>query len=123
MTEYTEADERADTAFLVGAAYGKSRVAPLVREWVKDVAYDEDDFVVEQDDLKRLLDVIDPGWRIAFEKNPPPAKVNPVITMERERLDDMLCDALNAARGGRYDGATVERHLERLIERVRNGVL
>jgi hypothetical protein len=34
-------------------------------------------------------------------------------------LDDALCDALCAARIGKYDGQTVETHLEHLIERIR----
>lgn len=37
-----------------------------------------------------------------------------------EWLDDALCDALMAARHGKYDGLTVEQHLEHLIERVRD---
>lgn len=35
-------------------------------------------------------------------------------------LDDALCDALAAARMGKYDGVTVEVHLEHLIRRVRD---
>lgn len=35
------------------------------------------------------------------------------------QFEDALCDALIAARYGKYDGKTVETHLEHLIERVR----
>lgn len=38
---------------------------------------------------------------------------------ERGAIEDALCDALMAARHGRYDGMTVEMHLENLIERLR----
>lgn len=36
-----------------------------------------------------------------------------------EGLDDNLCDALCAARQGKYDGMDVETHLEHLIARFR----
>jgi hypothetical protein len=34
-------------------------------------------------------------------------------------LDDNLCDALCAARQGKYDGMTAETHLRHLIDRLR----
>ena len=41
-----------------------------LRSWVKDLAYAEDDFVFSDDPLdnvKELLDALDPDWRKAFD--------------------------------------------------------
>lgn len=45
---------------------GYEQVSSKVRAWVKDVAYAEDDFVVDEESLKALLDSLDPNWRTAL---------------------------------------------------------
>lgn len=37
-----------------------------IRDWVSAVAYDEDDFVLEDKDVKELLDELDADWRSVF---------------------------------------------------------
>lgn len=39
--------------------------------------------------------------------------------IDLEWLDDAICNALMAAKFGRYDGVTVEMHLEYILEKVR----
>ena len=57
-------------------------VAQVVRDWVTDVAYAEDDFVLNAQEggqlsgtpteVIQLLDALDPGWRSAFTRVIPP---------------------------------------------------
>lgn len=46
-------------------------VQKVVRGWVRDVAYAEEDFVVDGEEVVTLLDTLDPGWRIAFQEREP----------------------------------------------------
>ena len=46
---------------------GYVQVSEKVRTWVKDVAYAEDDFVVDEAAIKALLDSLDPNWRNALD--------------------------------------------------------
>lgn len=44
------------------------RTAGRIRDWVRAVAYAEDDFVVDAEDVMELLDLVDPEWRRAFDE-------------------------------------------------------
>lgn len=50
-------------------------ITQIIRDWVADVAYDEDDFVIRFEDgthtgtpveVIQLLDSLDPDWRSVF---------------------------------------------------------
>lgn len=71
-------DERA----LKGEHSAEKDVPKIVRDWVTDVAYAEDDFVLNAQEggqlsgtpteVTQLLDALDPDWRSAFTRVIPP---------------------------------------------------
>ena len=66
---YTEADQRSDTSFLVGTRLGRELVGVEARRWVSSVRTGGVlPSTLSAEDVTRLLDAVDPGWREALDR-------------------------------------------------------
>lgn len=75
----------------------------------------EKDTAALRAEVERLSDIAMRNADLLIEAD----ERNAALRERVEALDDSLCDALCAARSGKYDGKTVEVHLENLIARLR----